>query len=231
MSNDSPIWTPARHPLARFLRELVTGTRAPYDGGWMRVTPWAPHIQGILAFPGHAILAVSYDHSENALTELGVDGFGGAHHPRVITTLAKNGWIDTLDMLLLGAGRGNGSDDGGGQLVARPDLAHHPRVEHAKRIRSEIQVYGSPDPAVHDVVVLARGIGGLREISIELDPGHRGQGRGTRLIEAALHSVPENELVVVCVAPANLPALRCAQKAGMRPYGTVQLFTDRPERR
>lgn len=229
MSNDSPIWTPARHPLARFLRELVTGTRPPQDGGWTRVTPWAPQIQGILAFPGHAILAVSYDHTDAQLTDLGVDGWGGAHDPRVVTTLAKNGYIDTLDLLLLGVGRGQG--DVSDRLVSRSDLSHHPRVEHARRTRSEVQVFGSADPSVQDVVVLARGIGGLREISVEVDPAGRGQGRGVELVEAALHSVPENELVAACATPANLPAVRTLQKAGMQEYGTVQLFTDRAERR
>ncbi|WP_312717989.1 GNAT family protein [Mobilicoccus sp.] len=229
MSNESPIWTPARHPLARFLRGLVTGTRPPMDGGWMRVTPWVPHIQGILSFPGHAILAVSYDHTENDLAELGVDGWGGAHDPRVVTALAKNGWIDTLDLLMLGPGGGEAS--AGDHLVMRSDLARHPLVEHARRVRSEVQVFGSADPAVEDVVVLARGIGGLREISFALDPRHRGQGKGTALVQAALHSVPENELIAACVAPANLPSWRCLERAGMKPYGTVQLFTDRPERR
>lgn len=229
MSNDSPIWTPARHPLARFLRELVTGTRPPMDGGWMRVTPWVPHIQGILSFPGHAILAVSYDHTENDLTELGVDGWGGAHDPRVVTTLAKNGWIDTLDVLFLGPGAGE--QTGGDHLVMRSDLAKHPLAEHAKRVRSEVQVYGSADPAREDVVVLARGVGGLREISFELDPRHRGQRRGVELVRAALHCVPENELVAACAAPANLPSTKSLVRAGLAPYGTIQLFTDRPERR
>lgn len=229
MSNDSPIWTPARHPLGRFLRELVTGTRPPMDGSWQRVTPWAPHIQGILAFPGHAILAVSYDHTEGELTDLGVDGWGGAHDPRVITALAKNGWIDTLDALFLGVGHGDGT--GSDTLTARPDLAHHPRVEHAKRNRSEVQIFGSKDTTDASVVVLSRGVGGLREISFELDPARRGQGQGTALVEAALHSVPDNELVVACAAPSNIPAVQCLRAAGMRPYGTVQLFSDRPEHR
>ena len=229
MSNDSPIWTPARHPLARFLRELVTGTRPPVDGGWMRVTPWVPHVQGILSFHGHAILAVSYDHTENDLTALGVDGWGGAHDPRVVTALAKNGWIDTLDLLFLGPGAGE--RHGGESLVMRSDLGRHPIVEHARRVRSEVQVYGSADPAVEDVVVLARGVGGLREISFELDPRHRGRGRGVELVRAALHCVPENELVAACAPPANLPCTTTLTRAGLAPYGTIQLFTDRPERR
>ncbi len=229
MPNESPIWTPARHPLARFLREMAGGTRPPVDGEWMRVTPWVPHIQGILSFPGHAILAVSYDHTEVALTELGVDAWGGAHHPRVITTLAKNGWIDTLDLLFLGAGLGE--QGGAGNLVMRSDLARHPIAEHAKRVRTEVQVYGQADPSVEDVVVLARGVGGLREISFELDPRHRGRGKASALIKAALHCIPENELVVACAAPANTPSWRALERAGMKAHGTIQLFTDRPERR
>ncbi|WP_040161573.1 GNAT family N-acetyltransferase [Mobilicoccus massiliensis] len=229
MSNDSPIWTPARHPLARFLRELATGTRPTADGGWMRVTPWVPHVQAILSFPGHSILAVSYDWTENQLSELGVDGYDGAHDPRVVTTLAKDGWIDTLDMLFLGSGRGE--QPGEPRLVARPDLARHDFVEYTHRGHTEVQVFGSPDPDSEDLVVLSRGVGGLREICVRLAAEHRGRGRGTELVEAALRSVPEDELVVACVAPYNVPAIRSLERAGMSHHGTIQLFTDRPERR
>ncbi|WP_168581546.1 GNAT family protein [Gephyromycinifex aptenodytis] len=229
MTTDSPIWTPARHPLARFLRELATGNRPPTDGGWLRVTPWAPHVQGILSFPGHAVLAVSYDHTEVELSDLGVDGCGGAHHPRVVTALAKDGWIDSLDLLFLGAGLGE--QPGTEPLVTRHDLARIPLVEHARRVCSEVQVFGRPDPGSEDVVVLSRGIGGLRELFFHLAPQRRGHGHGVELVRAALRAVPENELVVACSAPANRPAVLTLERAGLAPVGSVQLFSDRPERR
>lgn len=229
MSTDSPLWTPARHPLARFLRELAAGNRPPADGGWMRVTPWVPHVQGILTFPGHAILAVSYDHTEVELAELGVDGYGGAHHPAVVTTLAKNGWIDTLDTMFLGAGLGE--QPGTDHLVTRNDLGRHPLVEHARRVHTEVQVFGRSDPGCDDVVILSRGVGGLREISFTVAEPGRGRGQGVGLVQAALRSVPENELVVACATPSSLPCVKTLERAGMTPVGTIQLFSDRPERR
>ncbi|MDO5628200.1 MAG: N-acetyltransferase [Mobilicoccus sp.] len=229
MTTASTLWTPARHPLARFLRDLASGNRPPEDGGWTRVTPWVPHVQGILSFPGRAVLAVSYDWTENQLSELGVDGWDGAHDPRIITTLAKEGWIDTLDMLFLGAGRGD--TPGGLELVSRPDLAKHHFVEHARRGHSETQVFGTTDPSSEDMVVLSRGVGGLREIAVRLAPENRGKGRGTAMFEAALRSVPENELVAACVAPYSVAAAVCLSRVGLRHVGSIQLFTDRPERR
>ncbi|MDO5698207.1 MAG: N-acetyltransferase [Dermatophilus congolensis] len=231
LAGGEAIWTPARHPLARFLRGVAAGTPPVADGSWMRVSPWSQHIQAVLSFAGHAVLAVSYDFTDVQLTELGVDGWGNAASPRVLTQLAgPSGWIGSHDMLLLGAGRG--SDSGGADaLVSRPDLAHRPAAEHAKRILTDVQVMGRPDHDDHDLVILARGVGGLREVSVDVAPDRRGDGHGVELLARALASVPENELIASPVFAGDAPAVAAYLASGFVHVGSVQHFSSRPERR
>ena len=63
-----------------------------------------------MAFTGHAVLAVAPDISDARIIELGANGLGGAHDPRLVAALAgPDGWIDSLDVLL--AGRGTAEAD------------------------------------------------------------------------------------------------------------------------
>lgn len=60
-----------------------------------------------MAFTGHAVLAVAPDISDARIIELGANGLGGAHDPRLVAALAgPDGWIDSLDVLLSGRGTG-----------------------------------------------------------------------------------------------------------------------------
>lgn len=231
LAGGEAIWTPARHPLARFLRGLATGSAPASDGSWIRVSPWSQHVQAVLSFGGHAVLAVSYDFTDVQLTEMGVDGWGNAANPRILTRLAgPTGWIGSHDLLLLGAGRG--SDSGGAEaLVSRPDLSHRPVAEHAKRILADVQVMGSPDHNDHDLVILARGVGGVREVTVDVAPERRGTGHGAHLLERALDSVPENELIASPVFAGDAAAVAAYIAAGFVHVGTVQHFSSRPERR
>ncbi len=225
---DERVWTPARHPLARLLRDIAAGRFRDTDEGWTRVSPWAPHLQAIVTFTGHAVLAVSYDVPDIDLAELGVDGVGGAHHPSVVTALAgANGWIDQLQILLLGVGTGC---DGHQSLVSRSDLAKRPFVDQVRRTCQNLQVLGSRDHLDRDVVVLSRGVAGLRQVSVELSPEQLRRGQAAVVIDQARSCVPEHELVVACVPPGNAVALRAALASGFCPVGSIQLFSTRPER-
>ncbi len=226
MSVASPLWTPARHPLARLLREAAAGQFPPADGGWLRVSPWKQDVQAILSFTGRAVLAVSYDVPDERLADLGVSGWDGGFARVLVDLAGPTGWIDSLDVLLIGAGRGE--SDG---LVARPDLAVHPRVAYARRVRTDVQVLGRPEAERKDLVVLAHGVAGLREISCEVDPTQRGHGAGAELLSLALGAVPEHEVVVASVAPGNAASLRACLRAGLEPIGSVQLFSSRAEHR
>lgn len=227
--NAPAVWTAARHPLARFLRSVAEGTPAPLDGSWVRVTPWSPSVQAVLSFGGHSILAVSYDISDVQLTEMGIDGWGIASTPQILTQMAgPSGWIGLHESLFLGRGRGEGT---GEPLVSRPDLAGSPVVERARRVLTEVQVMGFPDPEQRDVVVLAHGVGGLREVDVDVAPERRGAGHGRELLRRALHSVPENELVAASVFAGDAAMINAFLGEDFSLVGSIQYFSTRPERR
>ncbi len=211
------------HPLGLLLTDVLAGRFPDPDGGWSRVPPWRAGVEAIVAFTGHAVLAVADDVNDTALTDLGVDGFGGAHHPRVIASLAGPGsWIDSLDVLLMASGTG----PRGAGLVERADLAEHPRVAFARRLRDDLRVFGLAEGT--SLVVVARGIGGLVELSFEVESGARGSDVGRRMIAATLGRIPQGKPVVATCAPGNAASLRCLLAAGFVPAGSVQLFQRRP---
>lgn len=208
------------HPLAAILQAAADGVFPAVDGGWHRVPPWRAGLSAIVGLTGHAVLAIDEGLADAAIVDLDVDGFGGAHHPRVITALAgPQGWIDSLDVLLVARGTGRG-----GTLVPRPDLAGHPRAELATRLREDVRVLGRAEDPMDCVVILSRGIAGLTELSLEVDPSARGDGVGRALIRAGLDAVPAGELVVPAVAPGNAASLRALLAAGFVPVGSIQLF-------
>ena len=160
------------------------------------------------------------DISAADLEALGVDGFGQAHDPRVMTRLAgPTGWVDVLDAVLLASGTGSPDP----RVVPRPDLIDHPRVRHAVPIRSDVRVYGFEGDD-ESVLTLGVGLGGLAEMSLQVGPNRRGQGLGTVLAAAARGLVPFDEPVVACVSPANVPSLRALLSAGFDPVGSVQVY-------
>ena len=93
------------HPVATLLRDAAAGRFPAPDGGWHRVPPWRDGVEAVLAFTGHAVLAVGDDVSDERLAG-STRRVGGAHHPRVLTALAgPGGWVDSLDAVLVARGR------------------------------------------------------------------------------------------------------------------------------
>lgn len=159
-------------PLARLLRTVVSGHPPIADQEWTRVSPWSPTVQGMVRLTGHTIVAVSYDVVDAQLLDLGVSAGDGAFSARVISTLAgPTGWIDAPRVLLSALGTGAGQH---ASLTFRSDLTRHPFVEAAQRTRQDTQVLGSVDPAAAEIVVLGRGVAGVREISVYVPPAGRG---------------------------------------------------------
>ena len=197
------------------------GRHRPADGSWQRIAPWRPDLYAVLSFTGHAAVSAPPDVSDGDLTAWGVDGFGGAHDPRVMARLVGDaGWVDVLDAVLVAVGSGA---VGGGALVERPDLADHPRAVHAAEVRDDVSVHGWPGR--DDVVVtLGRSFGGLAVVSYEVAPSARGTGLGTRTVREARALVPAGEPVLALVSPGNVASLRAALAGGFEPVGSVQLY-------
>ncbi|KAA1373714.1 GNAT family N-acetyltransferase [Aeromicrobium fastidiosum] len=213
---------PHHHPVAQLIASFAAGDFLPPDGGWQRVDPWRPGLEAVIAFTGRAVFAISPTVGDDELMALGADGFGGAHDPRLIAAIAGPGaWIDSLDALLVG--RGTRTTDAPARLVPRPDLRSHPRALLAAGLRDDVEVLGHPGGDDSSVATVGRGVGGLRELSFEVDPAHRG-GAGTSLVRDALTTVAAGELVVAAVAPGNAASLRAVLAAGFTPVGSLQLF-------
>jgi GNAT superfamily N-acetyltransferase len=177
-------------------------------------------VHAVVAVTGRAMVSGPDDVTDAELAALGVDGWGHAHDPRVMTRLAgEHGWVDVLDAVLLAEGTGSPE----AWLVDRSDLRDHPRVQHALPIRGDVQVFGL-DGDDETVLTLATGIGGLAELSFEVAPSRRGTGLGTALARAARALVPAGIPLTACVSPANVPSLRALLAAGFDPVGSVQVY-------
>lgn len=147
------------------------------------------------------------------------DGFGASLAPDFLRWLAgARGWIGVVDLTLVASGRG------GGTLPEFRDAADHPRVRHATALRSDVSVYGDH----RGLVIVAAGLAGRRELSVEAEPEGRGRGWGRSLITDALGLVPDGEPVFAAVSPGNARSLRAFLAVGFVPIGAEVLL--RPER-
>lgn len=206
----------AQHPLAPILRDAAQGAWPAPDGAWELLPAWRHGVSAIVALTGRAYVCSDRDLSAAELTALGCDGFGGATLPAVVQHVAgPDAWIDCLDVLLIGRGRG-----AGGRLVPRAELADEPRARNARRSRSTPEVLGYAEASRRDLVTVATGLAGLREIGVEAaEPG-----RGATLFADALDALPAGEPVVAGVAPGNARSLRSALRAGFAIIGSVQII-------
>jgi len=216
------------HPLGELLTNAAHGCFPPQDGGWHRVSPWREGIEAVVAFTGHAVLAVGNDVTDEDLHGWDVDGYDGALHPRVLQGLVgAHGWVDSLDVIVAAHGTGDPAEsavDSEVELVPCDDMGDHPRVRYAESLRDDVRVWADRDRG--GLITLGRGLGGLPELSVEVV--HAGRGLGRRLMRAALGLVPKGEVVVAAVAPGNAASLRALLASGFDPLGAVQVF--KPQR-
>jgi hypothetical protein len=203
------------HPLLTYFLDAVDGRFPPADGD-VTVVPALPRgLECSVAFTGHAVIATALP-AEEVHTHK-PDGFGASLAPDFLRYLAgPTGWIGVIDATL--AGRGTG----GIPRLRRADLDDHPRVRYARRLRTEVRVFGDN----RGLVTLADGLAGRRELSIELHRGSHGQGRS--LLTDALSLVPEGDPVFAAISPGNARSLRLFLTAGFTPIGAEVLL--RPDR-
>ncbi len=205
------------HPLGTVLRAAADRRFPPADGLVEVVPPYLVGVEAMVSLTGHAVAAT--DLPARALYEAGADGFAGATSAAVLAVLAgRDGEVDVLDALLVA--RGTGWTD----LPERRDLDDHPRVRYARQWRADVHVHGDS----RGLVTVGRGVGGLPELSFEVEPGRRGWGVGRSLLTDALGLVPAGEPVLASVAPGNAASLRAVLASGFVPIGSVHLV--RPHR-
>ncbi|MGW5234262.1 hypothetical protein ACWEQU_18690 [Streptomyces nodosus] len=192
----------------------------PVDGRVTVLPPLHGGLECSVAFTGHAVVATAM--TEQAVHAQGPDGFGESLAADFLRHLAgPNGWIGVTDATLTARGTG-----GPPRLAELTDADDHPRVRHARWLRTNVQVYGDE----RGLITLADGLAGRRELSIEL---HRAQdssrGHGRSLLSDALSLVPEGEPAFAAVSPGNARSLRAFLACGFMPIGSEVLL--RPERR
>jgi GNAT superfamily N-acetyltransferase len=202
------------HPLLTLLHRAADGV-FPEADGTVTVLPALGHgLECSVAFTGHAVVATALPASE-VLTRK-PDGFGGSLAPDFLRWLAgPEGQIDVIDATLVARGLG-----GVPALPLRHDVDEHPRVRHARSIRSHVSVYGDE----RGLVTLANGLAGRRELSIEVEAGSHGRGIGRSLLRDALSLVPAGDPVFAAVSPGNARSLRAFLAVGFIPIGSEVLF-------
>jgi hypothetical protein len=198
----------APHPLREVWTAAADGRFPPVDGAATFVPPLPGGLEMVVSFTGHVYLATALPRS--AWDGVPLDGFGAALDPSVLQKLAGvAGEVGVLDVTLFAHGRG------GSGLPPRPDLADHPRVLHARGLRTDIRVHGDE----RGLVTVAAGHAGRTEISVEVfDAGGRGSGRA--LVAEALRLAPDGEPVFAAVSPGNARSLRAFLAVGFTPIGS-----------
>lgn len=204
------------HPLLNVLLAAAAGTYPAVDGGISCLPPLPGGKEAVVCFTGHAYVASRLAQPE--LIALGADGFGGARRPQVVMAMASGGFIGTEDMTTVAVGLG------GGGLPLRVDLDAHPRVRHARTVRSDVRVYG--DDA--GLVTVSIGLAGRTEVGVEVfEPG---KGNGRRLIWEALRLIPPGTPTFAAVSPGNARSVRAFLAEGFVPIGSEVIVVPPSER-
>lgn len=94
------------------------------------------------------------------------------------------------------------------------------RLRRAERYRVDVRAWTVPGA----ILIVGRGLAGRWEVSLEVDPSHRGRGLGRALVAAAPALVPPGEPLWAQVSPANVASLRMFLRAGYRPVAAEVLF-------
>lgn len=196
------------------MTEAAAGRFPPVDGQVVFVPPLKPGLAAVLSLTGRAYIASDLRSSD--LDGLPLDGFGAALAPAVLLRLAgSSGVIGVVDATLVA--RATGISEGSPPL--RVDLDGHPRVQHARSLREDVQVYGDE----RGLVTVGRGLAGRTELSVETAAG-RAPGTGRSLVRDALGLAKQGEPVFAAVSPGNARSLRAFLSVGFTPVGSEVLI-------
>jgi hypothetical protein len=99
------------------------------------------------------------------------------------------------------------------------DLSDHRRLRHARQVRDDVVVHGDD----RGMITFGTGIGGLKEIGVEVPVRARNRGVDRALVADALGLVPAGQPMLGAVAPGNAASLRAFLAAGFQPVGAAHL--------
>jgi GNAT superfamily N-acetyltransferase len=209
---------PDRTALAAVLRDVAAGCFPAADGGVTVVPQPTARDAGVIGFTAHAVVFIDAEPAW-VTAQLPPGDLGGPLSAAFLQALGQHTSRQAhgIDMLCVTA-----------PLPGPPDIALrpapglvHPRLARARRYRDDVQAWRADG----GVVLLGRGIAGRWEVSVEVDPDHRGTGLGRALAAAARHLVPDGSPLWAQVAPANAASVRAFLAAGFRPTGAEALLT------
>ena len=173
----------------------------------------------IVAFSAHSVLSADID-PDAVRGALPIDDPGAPMSAAFVAWVAETLGAEagSLDLVLV-------ADPAPSITELVPVEADHPRVTRAHAYRRDVAAWADADGT--GLVILGRGLVGRLELSIEVEPQHRGSGRGRSLAGAARALVPAGEHLFAQVAPGNVASLRAFLAAGYRPIGAEVLFLRR----
>jgi GNAT superfamily N-acetyltransferase len=207
--------------ILELLQAAARGDFPPEDGVTRVVGAAVGAQAAVLSFTAHHVVAADVP-PEEVLAAVDPANLNGPVAPSVLAWLAERTGLraGSLDVVLAWvperatpAGRG---DPG----VREVSPGEHPRIVRARRWRRDLRVFEGDD----GLVVFGRGLADRLELSMEVAPSRRGQGRARELVAAALTAAAPSEPVFAQVAAANAASLRALQPAGFVAVGAEVLF-------
>ncbi len=200
-----------RHPLLDVLVEAAHGRFPPSDGGVTFFPAHRPGIEAIVAFTGHAFVMSALGPDD--FDDLEIDGFGLAQRPEAQLRIARGGRIGVLDATMAWLPRPLSPGDAA-DLIETDAYADHPRVVHARSIRTDVRVFACPD----GLVTLSSGLAGRQEMGVAaFEPG---RGSGRQLIRAGQTLADSTTPLFAAVAPGNARSFRAFQAEGFSVLGS-----------
>lgn len=170
--------------------------------------------EAIVCFTGHAVIATRLTLDE--LGEPPPDGYGSALHPRIQLLMANGGVVGVNDVTLVSPGIGGRSE-----LTTTEQWNDHPRVAHARALRSDVVVYGDDT----GFITIGDGLAGRKEMSIDVIEGLHDSGAGRRLIHGARQMTPPGSHLFAAVSPGNARSLRAFLSQGFTPIASEVVIT------
>jgi GNAT superfamily N-acetyltransferase len=214
------------HPLARHLREAANGRFPPQDHAFEVLPAVKGLAAAVVGFSGHNFIATDIDSAE-VLSHLPSQDPGAALSPPFLCWLGDrlSAWTYTPDLVLSAFYE---SSDASFLLIERHDVDDHPRVQLARRYRSDVRVYS--DASGEGLITIARNKMGLLSVSVEVEPHARDHGLARKLIQAARSLIPQSEPLFASVSPGNAASVRAFLAAGYSPIcSEVAMLSKREE--